>query len=73
MFWLWSKNEYMNCCTCMIVLTFEIPQQAKGISEDVRKEMMSACKLQSSCNLTKQADAKKAKKSLNIIHIGNIY
>eukprot|EP00293_Proteomonas_sulcata_P016367 CAMPEP_0184310686 /NCGR_PEP_ID=MMETSP1049-20130417/33386_1 /TAXON_ID=77928 /ORGANISM="Proteomonas sulcata, Strain CCMP704" /LENGTH=63 /DNA_ID=CAMNT_0026625181 /DNA_START=9 /DNA_END=200 /DNA_ORIENTATION=+ len=47
--------------------------QAKGISEDVRKEMMSACKLQSSCNLTKQADAKKAKKSLNIIHIGNIY
>lgn len=27
---------------------------------------------QSSCNLTVQAEAKKAKKSLNIIHIGNI-
>jgi len=28
--------------------------------------------MQSSCNLTKQMQAKKAKKSLNIIHIGNI-
>lgn len=28
--------------------------------------------LQSSCNLTKQAHAVKSKKSLNIIHIGNI-
>jgi hypothetical protein len=36
------------------------------------KYALEACKYQASCNLTKQAQAKKAKKSLNIIHIGNI-
>eukprot|EP00287_Rhodomonas_sp_CCMP768_P004031 CAMPEP_0196725782 /NCGR_PEP_ID=MMETSP1091-20130531/7224_1 /TAXON_ID=302021 /ORGANISM="Rhodomonas sp., Strain CCMP768" /LENGTH=52 /DNA_ID=CAMNT_0042068097 /DNA_START=57 /DNA_END=215 /DNA_ORIENTATION=+ len=38
-----------------------------------KQAALDACKYQSSCNLTKQADAKKARKSLNIIHIGNIY
>ena len=36
------------------------------------KYALEACKYQSSCNLVKQAQARKAKKSLNIIHIGNI-
>ena len=36
------------------------------------KYALQACKYQSSCNLVKQAQARKAKKSLNIIHIGNI-
>jgi hypothetical protein len=38
----------------------------------VEQYALEACKYQSSCNLTKQIQAKKAKKSLNIIHIGNI-
>eukprot|EP00282_Hemiselmis_andersenii_P010234 CAMPEP_0114134366 /NCGR_PEP_ID=MMETSP0043_2-20121206/14114_1 /TAXON_ID=464988 /ORGANISM="Hemiselmis andersenii, Strain CCMP644" /LENGTH=58 /DNA_ID=CAMNT_0001227991 /DNA_START=41 /DNA_END=217 /DNA_ORIENTATION=+ len=39
----------------------------------IKHEALAACKYQSSCNLTRQEEAKKDKKSLNIIHIGNIY
>ena len=37
-----------------------------------RTPLPNPSQIQSSCNLTKQMQAKKAKKSLNIIHIGNI-
>jgi len=63
------------CCVQFEALrrtqTTELWEHHEG-KGSVNKYAMEACKYQSSCNLTKQIEAKKAKKSLNIIHIGNI-
>eukprot|EP00291_Cryptomonas_curvata_P025583 CAMPEP_0172175934 /NCGR_PEP_ID=MMETSP1050-20130122/14516_1 /TAXON_ID=233186 /ORGANISM="Cryptomonas curvata, Strain CCAP979/52" /LENGTH=60 /DNA_ID=CAMNT_0012848117 /DNA_START=17 /DNA_END=199 /DNA_ORIENTATION=+ len=57
----------------VLAMLWEEESHLSEAQREVRKAALDACKYQSSCNLIRQDEAKKAKKSLNIIHIGNIY